>query len=478
MKKIIYLSLVVLITIISIFLLWTYFYLYTYDNNPVKQVDKSSTWSTNVSLDKNKENKEYIKSKLDIIKNRLKVKDIISKWDSYFQNEQLSLAVIQYKIALNKNPDDYKMIEKIWDIYFEMKNFEEAKNYYLKLLNNKYILSLIYSKDVTKKINYDSIKQEIEKNISDKDKVFFYTNSLFCLEDFHLCKKNFDEKIIMDKDNLKLPELIEIKNALKTYTDFWLVNIYYKNTLVIWSFMKLKLYPLSIKLWKDLIVDKPDYKAILQIIAQSYFDIWDYKNSYIYLKNYFEINPTDSNAAYILWITNLKLSDYILSNIFLNKALYLWYNDTLNVRRKISFNYYMLNEFDKMYKVFDEMINSEKNISTDDINIMINHSIETNKNEKTYEWTKKWLKLFPKEPLFYAYMWKLELDLWNIVTSTVYLKRWLELDINNQLLNYISWLLKIKENNIEEAKIFLEKAYNVNKNNSLSKEIKIELDKL
>jgi hypothetical protein len=53
----------------------------------------------------------------------------------------------------------------------------------------------------------------------------------------------------MEKDSLKLPELIEIKNSLQTYTDFWLVNIYYKNTLVIWSFMKLKLYPLSIKLW-------------------------------------------------------------------------------------------------------------------------------------------------------------------------------------------------------------------------------------
>jgi hypothetical protein len=49
----------------------------------------------------------------------------------------------------------------------------------------------------------------------------------------------------------------------------------------------------------------------------------------------------------------------------------------------------MLNEIDKMYKVFEEMINSEKNISTDDINIMINHSIETNKNEKTYDWAKK-----------------------------------------------------------------------------------------
>jgi hypothetical protein len=107
-----------------------------------------------------------------------------------------------------------------------LKKFEEAKNYYSLLLNNiefnnnKYILALIYSKDVTKKIDYDFVKKDIEKNINDKDKVFFYTNSLYCLEDFHKCKKNFDDKIIMEKDSLKLPELIEIKNSLQTYTDF------------------------------------------------------------------------------------------------------------------------------------------------------------------------------------------------------------------------------------------------------------------
>jgi hypothetical protein len=109
-----------------------------------------------------------------------------------------------------------------------MKNFTEAKTYYLKLINNnninfdnnKYILSVIFSADLTKKTNFNSVKKEITQNIQDKEKVFFYTNSIYCLEDFHLCKKNFDEKIIMEKDTLKSEELIEIKNIYKTYNDF------------------------------------------------------------------------------------------------------------------------------------------------------------------------------------------------------------------------------------------------------------------
>lgn len=483
-KKIIYIFISITVIIVILVLLWVLVYAYSWENKEIQLHEKTETWGTDIWLNTEDENKELIRSKLGIIKNRMKIKDIILKWDNYFQNEQLTLAVIQYKIALTKNPEDYKMIEKIGDIYFEMKKFEEAKNYYLKLLNvvwfdsNKYILSLIYSKDITKKTNSDLVKNDIKQNIKDTEKAFFYTNAIYCIEDFHTCKKNFDEKIIMEKDNIKSVELNEIKNVLQTYTDFWLVNLYYKNTLIIWSFMKLKLYPISIFLWKNLLKEKEDYKAVIQIIAQSYFDLWNYKTAYIYLKKYFELNSTDSKAAYMLWIINLKLNDYILSNIFFNKALYLGYNDTINVRRKIAYNYYMLNDYDKMYKTFDDIINTEKKITTDDINIMINHSIETNKNDKTYEWTKKWLKLFPKEPLFYAYMWKQELDKWEITNATVYLKRWLELDVNNQLLNYISWLLKVKENNEDEAKIYFEKAYNSNKNTTLAKEIKKELDNL
>jgi hypothetical protein len=64
------------------------------------------------------------------------------------------------------------------------------------------------------------IKKEIELNIKDKEKVFFYTNSIYCLENFHQCKKNFDERIVIENDSLNLSELLEIKNVLQTYKNF------------------------------------------------------------------------------------------------------------------------------------------------------------------------------------------------------------------------------------------------------------------
>jgi hypothetical protein len=94
-------------------------------------------------------------------------------------------------------------------------------------------LSVIFSANLTNKTNLINVKKEITQNVQDKEKVFFYTNSIYCLDDFHLCKKNFDNKIITEKDTLKSEELTQIKDILKTYNNFGYVDLYYKNSLII-----------------------------------------------------------------------------------------------------------------------------------------------------------------------------------------------------------------------------------------------------
>jgi hypothetical protein len=79
-----------------------------------------------------------------------------------------------------------------------MKKFDEASIYFEKLLKypnfneDKYLLSILYSTDLTKKEEIESLKMKFNEHIKDQDKKFFYTNLLYCLDDFHLCKKNYD----------------------------------------------------------------------------------------------------------------------------------------------------------------------------------------------------------------------------------------------------------------------------------------------
>lgn len=486
MKKKIYLTIIILFLITIIWIIFIIFKKdifilinWNYQNKITNQnkLDNNENKVTKVS-------EKDIQDKVEILKNRVKIKDLLSIWDNYFQNDQLTLALIKYKDALRGNPNDDLIIEKIWDTITEMKKFEDASNYYELLTKNdnfdisKYLLTLIYSKDLTKKENIDFIKEKINKNIVDPEKIFFYTNTLYCLEDFHQCKKNFDNKLITENSSISLNELKEVKTAIETYTNFWLVDIYYKNALMIWAFMKLKLYPISIILWKNLLNEKNDYKAIMQIISQSYFELWDYQNANVYLKKYFELSPNDSNAAYILWIINLKLWEYILSNIYFNKALDLWHKESLNVKRKLIYNYYILENYEKMYTTFGEMLKNEKDISLDDIIPVINYAMENKQEDKAYEWSDLSIKLFPKEPIFYAYKWKIKLDKNQIDQSSTYLNQWLKIDPNNQLLNYYLWLLKIKKNSLDEAKTQLNISLNLDKKSDLAKEIKAEIEKI
>jgi len=481
MKKIIYIPLIIISVLIVI---WTIFFLNK--NNLSFLTQKTNSWKIE-KIDKKETNeltKADLQDKVEVLRNRVKIRDIISKWDNYFQNDQLTLALIKYKDAHKKSPNDEMVIEKIWDTLTEMKKYSEATTYYEQLLkhpnfdNSKYVLSLFYKADLRNKNDVDYIKSKINENINDEEKIFFYTNTLECLEDFHICKKNFNEKLFTENTNIKLLELQDIKTAIETYNNFWLVDIYYKNALIIGTFMKLRLYPISIILWENLLKEKSDYKPILQIVSQSYFELWDYKNANISLKKYFELSPEDSNAAYLLWIINIKTWDYIKSNIFLNKALNLWYKESLNLKRKLIYNYYILENYEKMYLSFEEMLKSEKNITLDDIIPIINHTIENKKIDKAYLFTKTSLNLFPNESLLYAYMWKLELDRWFEELAITYINKWLELKPNNQLLNYYLWLLKIKENKLEEAKIQLEKSFDLDKKSDLIKEIKSEIEKI
>lgn len=484
MKKKVYIPLIILFLIIII---WALVFAFKKDllnllnfDNKKNILNQTNNWDEKTNI----VSEQDIQDKVEILKNRVKIKDILSKWDNYFQNDQLTLALLKYKEALKKNPNDYLVVEKIWDTLTEMKKFEDASNYYESLLKNdnfdtsKYVLTLMYSKDLTKKEDIEYIKLKITENIKDSEKAFFYTNTLFCLEDFHICKKNFDSKVFATDTNIKSTELNEIKTTVETYRNFWLVDIYYKNALMIWAFLKLKLYPVSIILWQKLLEEKNDYKAIMQVVSQSYFELWDYKNANTYLKKYFEISTNDSNAAYILWIINLKIWEYILSNIYLNKALTLWYKEPLNVKRKLIYNYYIVENYEKMYSTFDDMLKNEKDISLDDIVPVINYALENKQEDKAYEWAKISINLFPNETIFYAYLTKIELNKDSPEIASDYINKWLAIDSKNQLLNFYLWLLQIKQKKFEEAKIQLDKTLALDKKSDITKDIKSEIEKL
>lgn len=140
------------------------------------------------------EEPDAVRTKIELIKKRLADKGMILEGDSYYNNNQLSLALKKYLEFYKKNPNDPLILEKIALTYFELKKFGSSVNYLSRLpempqsQKELFALSLIYSLDITLPENRVKIENELKKYNYSSEEIFYYTQSLSCVVDFHMCK--------------------------------------------------------------------------------------------------------------------------------------------------------------------------------------------------------------------------------------------------------------------------------------------------
>ena len=140
------------------------------------------------------EEPDAVRTKIELIKKRLADKGMILEGDSYYNNNQLSLALKKYLEFYKKNPNDPLILEKIALTYFELKKFGSSVNYLSRLpempqsQKELFALSLIYSLDITLPENRVKIENELKKYNYSSEEIFYYTQSLSCITDFHICK--------------------------------------------------------------------------------------------------------------------------------------------------------------------------------------------------------------------------------------------------------------------------------------------------
>lgn len=243
------------------------------------------------------------KTKIEQLKIKYSLRGLIHEGNSYFENEQYALALKSYLDVYAKT-DDKKTAEKIAETYFAMKKFSDAHKYYSIITasdtNIKAFLSLLYHKNIELPENITSLVDEIGKLSLSSEYTFFYKTSLGCIKDFHLCKKSFEDYFAVLGNSVTTDEMKQVKSTLDNYKNFKMEDVKYKDALLIGAFYQTGLYPIVIKLGKDLLKLASDYQPMILMIAQSYFELGDYKNAKIYLEKYKTLNPEDKNATYLL----------------------------------------------------------------------------------------------------------------------------------------------------------------------------------
>lgn len=453
-------KIVIVVTILSIIALIISIYLI--NQKSVKVNDKikikNNTWNTIEKKEKSEE--DVIKDRIDILRKRTKVKWLINSWNSYLEWEYYIFALRNYLKANMESPNDKDIINKIWYTYFSMKNFTRAYWYYRKIANynridkDVAILSLFYSKELTKS-NFWYIKDEINYFKLNEEKTFYYKNSLNCINDFSKCKldfSNYIEKIEKSWKKLETKELISIKGAFSNYHNFKVDDLWYKNALIVWTFFKNKLYPVAIKLWKDILVEKQNYKPILLIIWKSYYELWKYSEAKKYLSSYIDLEPNDKDVLYLLWIINFELKEYVISNVLLQTSMEKGFTPTINIRRRTIYNFSEMWETEKMLNSFRELIENEKKLDANDLYLYIYYNIENGELDEAERISIKWIEKFPNDSNFYGYLWWVQKEKWNMIQAEKNLLKWLEINPKNPMINLNLWEIEMNKEDFEKAR--------------------------
>ena len=432
--------------------------------------------------------KDVVRNKIENIKRRLALKWLIIEGDTYYRNRELPLALTRYREFYQEHPDDPLIIEKIGNTYLEMYQFSNAEKYFSKIqepsldIKIKIANTYVYMGDMESLEWRSKIRSNIDTLKLPDDLYFYYQNSIKCIDDFASCIFAFEEYFEPSQDWENTPEthpkLQSIEVALENYRNFQLEELYLQQAYVIWALYTEKLYPVSIELSKKVLEEQQNYKPVLKIIAQSHYELWEYKQAKEILTSYYETDSDDPSVAYLLGVINGKLEEFVLSNIYLRKALKIWYAPSINARRQLIHNYYLLENDENMLRAFESLVEEEWSLEKEDLGLAIYHHIIHNKLGLAQRWSQKWQELFPESSNFYAYeSWVLR-EKWELDTALSVLQKGLWIEKENPFILLNIWYTLLEKENPIRAKRYFKDAIDIAPDSQFAQQAKDELKKL
>lgn len=471
-------KLITILFVVIIFIIWANFLVENYLNNSeknnnlekketniLKEVEENKNFNNKKEKKQEEISKEKVDNKLVLLRKRYILRWLIQKGDTYLENEQHLLALKSYLWAIKQTPDDKLITKKIGDTYYEMKKFKIAYTYYRDLLQTEIIdskkLAITYFHILPKEkkdLDFNKIYKEIDKFNLDKEDSFFYKTSIECIFNKDTCQKKFEDYTKNYK--WKNKNILFMKKAFNDYNALQIKEQYFKDTQILAAIFKAKLYWISNILAKDILKEKTDYLPILKIIAKWNYELWKYKDAKKYLLDFNKINKEklnsdDPKVNYMLWVINIKLHEYILSNIYFIKALKSGYENKSDISRRLIYNYYLSWDNEKMLSEFKALIENSTNINSTDYSLGIYYSIISWKNIQANKWTNKAMLLFPKNDNFYGYKWWIHKEAWDLEKAESYLLKWFKINAHNPLINLNLWIIENTKWNFVKAKIYL-----------------------
>ncbi len=477
----------ILITILSLAILWGlsfWAYLY-YEKNfkEKKNINENNKIETKEEIiEENKNQKEKLENnKIDEVKKKIALKSLIETWNMYSDEDNYIAAIVTYQKALKNIPNDEELNKKIWDIYYEIKNYKKAYEYYEKIKNSekinkdKLIKSLINYKWVNKD-NISELKNKIDSFEISKEKKYYYKSSLDCVIDYSKCRDEF-ERYFKENNDIKDKNLLNIKTSLENFKNFQSKDLYYKAAFVSWAFYENAFYYLALETSKKVLDKKEAYMPMLKVAAKSAYEIWEYGEAKKYLIESKKLNFKDPELSYLLWRVYEKLNDKILALVHYEKALNDWYKNKADAYKRLIFIYFEKKRYKKMLEIFDELLKLDKeNLTETDFYLAIYYTKKYGELNKIKKYSKLAMKYFPDSEIFYSYIaWiklqKEDLSKMDFDIAKKNIDKALKLNKKNAMVLMIKWIYDFKNKDYNEALVYFKIASSMDKNNEYKKEL-------
>ena len=396
--------------------------------------------------------------KMEQFKRRVNFRSIIRKGDFYSIKNMKEDALRYYLSAYSRLKWDIVLEKKVWDSYFDLKDFNKSYEYYKKIpsleidekTKEKMILSLMYN-------NPRNLKEELEKINILKDQNDYYRHVFTCYNWIKNCIES------LKSYTWSYEKIEKIKTAMYDFEKVWDTDPNSKYAILAGQFFENKDYLATVKIGEETLTKRPDYKSVLKLVWYAYYELWNYKKSNEFLQKYYSLDPKDVKTTYLLWIINFYLESYISSNLYFNAAVLNWYTPKIELEKRLAYNYYIIWDKKNMLKVFRHMLD-EKDVTEDDYSVALYTSIEEKEVSKSMLWANKWVLKFPDSDNILAFRWWI-LRIKNKKEDAIKdLNKSLEMNPRNAIALLNLWIIESERDNFTLAKNYLKDAIEIDKN--------------
>ena len=392
---------------------------------------------------------ETVRRRIESIRKRHELRDMFISAEAYLEWWQQALWLRTLLDVYRENPEDWIVVTKIAETYYEMKRFWSALNYYMRLptLNERQkqrvLLLHFYTQDITTDEWRNNILTSLDEiGVSEQD-FEYYRLSLNCIQDNSWCLEWF-QTYISTLEEITSSKLNNMRLAIRNYLSFWLDEDYLLNTYIITQWYRDDLYPLVIELWSHVMDTRETYKPVIKLVWHSLFELWLYEDSKDILTRFHRLDDSDPWVNYMLWIIYAKTRDSVLANIFLRRALDLWYTPTLNLRRHIAYNFALIESRHNLLSALKDLIQLEEDYEKTDLSLAIYYHILYESYETAIEFAQLWQEKYSDDAYFYWYEGWAHRELWNPENSIKVLQEWLTIIPDNPFL-YLQLAFALKE---------------------------------